>query len=85
MPTDALITLDQRIRKHGFGKVIFGAEQQQGPHGIITVPVVGADRDDISVLIQRLIVEHEFNHKRDMLELSYEHGRLTLARITFAA
>ncbi len=82
---DAIIQLDRRTRKNKFGKVIIEPDQRpSGPHGVLTVPPQNdEERGDLSVFLARLIREFQFNYRRDSMELSYEHGNITLAKVTF--
>lgn len=82
----AILQAERRIRASGFGRLTVGASHVGlADHGTIHVQPTPAERDDLAAFLERLMTELDFRYNRDQLELSYEHGHLTLAKITFPA
>ena len=84
-----VIALISRLRDRissGFGRIVLPPTVPlDGPRGIITHQPTLQERDDVEALLTTLQTTYEFVYGRDELELTYERGRLTLARISFAA
>lgn len=82
---DDIIKLDQRTRANKFGKVVITPDViPPGAHGVLTLqPKIAEQRTNIQVLLAYLVEQFSFNYRRDSLELNYENGLISLARLTF--
>ena len=85
---DRLLGLIARVlRAGGYGRIEIPPPEPFAGGAIATVHVQPAPDEQQSLprLLTRLKSVYEYDPKRDRLELTYEGGRLTLARISFAA
>lgn len=83
---ERITALHRRILSAGHGRLLLPpARPLEGPIGTINVRPTPAERTEIADLLSRLARDYGFTYSRDQLELTYENGGLTLARISFAA
>lgn len=81
-----ILQLHTRITAARFGSLLLPpAEPFAGPTGTILVKPVAGEKTDVQALLFRLARDYRFEYGRDQLELHYEHGAITLARLTFLA
>lgn len=81
-----ILSLHSRIAAAGYGSLLLPPERPfDGPTGTILVRPHQAERTDVSAFLLRLVRDFRFLYRRDQLELSYEAGKITLARVTFLA
>lgn len=85
---DRILALIQRVlRAGGYGRIEIPPPEPLDVGAIATVHVQPSpeEQQNLLKLLARLKAKYEYNPRRDRLELTYEGGRLTLARISFAA
>jgi hypothetical protein len=81
-----ILSLHARVSAAGFGELLLPpAVPFVGPTGTIHVKPVLAERKSIETFLLRLVRDFRFQYQRDQLEVTYQDGLITLARVTFLA
>jgi hypothetical protein len=82
----SIIALHARVSASGFGRILLPPLKPfEGATGTVHVIPEGKAQTSIEQLMLELVRDHRFKYNRDQLELTYEHKKIALARVTFLA